>query len=111
MTKAISQVINENIIIINFAFIFASFLLILFYVVNVFSVVSKTVTLQKIENKISLLNSNVNNLDSEYLALSGKITPDNLSEFGMKKGQVSQYITRSVAVLGSTNHVALVNER
>jgi hypothetical protein len=118
MTKAIAQtysVLHENVKLINYVFVVACLLLVSLYVMNIFSVVSKTVSLQKVESKISLLSSSVNNLDSEYLALSGKITPDNLSEFGMTKGQVSEYITRSVGVkLGIAsdfNHVALVNER
>lgn len=111
MTKAIAQtynILNENLKIVNYVFLTGCFLIILLYVISIFSVVSKTVALQKIEAKISLLSSNVNNLDSEYLAFSLKISPDSLSDYGMSKGQVSEYITRSKIV---SNHVALRNER
>lgn len=117
MTKAILQTydsINNNIRIINSVFIVGCFLLAGLYIASVFSVISKTVTLQKIESKISVLSGDVNNLDSEYLSIAGKITPDNLLDYGMTKGQVNEYITRSVEVKigisNSLNHVAL-NER
>lgn len=117
MTKAIAQTydsINNNIRLINSVLIVGCFLLICLYVANVFSVISKTVTLQKTDSKISLLSGDVNNLDSEYLSLSGKITPDNLLEYGMTKGQVSEYISKSVnikiGISNGYNHVAL-NER
>jgi hypothetical protein len=117
MTKAIAQTYNtlhDNVKLINYVLLLACLLLVSLYVMNIFRVVSRTVSLQKVESKISLLSSSVNNLDSEYLALSGKITPDNLSDFGMTKGKVSEYITRSagskLGFVNDFNHVAL-NER
>jgi len=117
MTKAIAKTydsIHDNIKLINCVFVVGCLLLVLLYVFSIFSVISKTVALQKIESQISILSDDVNSLDSVYLSLAGKITPDNLSDFGMTKGQVSEYITRSVSyrlsLLNNFNHVAL-NER
>jgi len=42
----------------------------------------------------------VQRLDSEYLELSSKVTPDNLKAYGFSQGQVSAYISRTSS-LGS----------
>ncbi|MBU6231091.1 MAG: hypothetical protein KGI45_03880 [Patescibacteria group bacterium] len=65
------------------------------YVLNIYSVVSKTVALQRTEKQIASLSQGVEDLDSQYLALSSKITPDSLKEYGLSQVQVSEYISRS----------------
>lgn len=115
MTKVIAGMMNENLKIINISLFFGCLLLIGLYAISVFSVVSKTVVLQKIESKISVLSGDINDLDSEYLSISGNISQDDLSNFGMTKGRVSEYISRSngvaVGITSDSNHVALINER
>lgn len=118
MTKAIAEtynVLNENIKLINISLLFGCLFLLCFYAVSVFSVVSKTVVLQKIESKISMLSGDINNLDSEYLSLSSNISLDDLSNHNMIKGKVTEYIPRSNGVASGitadSNIVALVNER
>jgi len=118
MTKAIAQtynIFNENIRIISYSFIFGSLVLICIYALSIFSIISSTVALQKVEAKITVLNSSVNQLDSQYLVLSGTINPDDFSQYGMTKGTVSQYISRSASfkfgMFDQFNQVAFINER
>lgn len=118
MTKAIIKTydsIQNNLRLINYVFISACLLLLVWYSFSIFSIISKTVAVQKIETEINILNNKINDLDSEYLALTDRINLDKLSDFGMKKGQVSQYITRTanpiIGLMEDYNHVALVNER
>lgn len=117
MTKAIANtydLIGENLKRINHVFLGACLFLIILYAFNIFSVISRTVALQKVEAQISTLGSSVNNFDSEYLHLSGRITPDNLTAYGMSQGKVSEYITRlsgsNLGVAENFNHVATVHE-
>jgi len=114
MTKAIAQtynVVNENILKITYACLAACLFFVILYVANVFSVISKTVSLQSVQLQIATLNSNVNGLDSQYLSLSGVITPDNLSAYGMTQGKVTEYIPRSsasdIGYVSDLNHVAM----
>jgi hypothetical protein len=118
MTKVIAQTynaFNDNIRAISYIFLLGSLALMFVYAISIFSVISSTVALQKVEAKITTLSSDVNQLDSQYLVLSGSINPDDLSQYGMSKGKVSQYISRSnSAKLGMTdqfNHMAFRNER
>lgn len=115
MTKAIAQTYNavhENLRRISIAFFVACLFLVFIYAINIFSVVSRTVSLQKVQTQIATIGSSVDSLDSEYLALSGKITPDNLNDYGMSQGKVSEYITKTtgkidLGVASNINHVAL----
>ncbi len=118
MTKAIAQTynkINENIKIISYVFLISSLFLVFIYSMNLFKVISNTVSYQKIEAKMSVLSSSVDELDSQYLSLSSNINPDNLSSYGMTKGVVSLYISKTpvlkIGVADQFNHVALRNER
>jgi cell division protein FtsL len=118
MTKAIAQtynVVNSNIKTISYLFLLGSLALIFMYAISIFSLISSTVALQKVEAKITSLNTDINQLDSRYLVLSGTINPDDLSQYGMSKGKVSQYISRSdlakLGILDQSNHVAFINER
>ena len=113
MTKVIAltySTIHSHLARITATIFVACLLLIFAYAFNIFSIVSRTVSLQKMESKISAINSSVNNLDSEYLRLSGQITPDNLISYGMSQGKVSEYISRlgtDIGFTGNFNHVAL----
>lgn len=118
MTKAISQTysrLNDNVKIISYTFLIGCLILVFIYSLNLFKVISNTVALQKTESKMSELSSSVDELDTQYLSLSGNINPDNLDAYGMTKGTVSVYISKSAVLkIGSAdqfNHVALRNER
>ncbi len=124
MTKAIAQTynaFNENIKVVSYIFLVGSLILALVYTYSIFAVISNSVAIQNIEKKMTVLSSSVDELDSNYLSLSSNINPENLSEYGMTKGKVSQYISKSTfskigaADLGSvadpSNLMALRNER
>ncbi len=118
MTKAIVQtynIFNENVRIVTSAFVIGILILTFIYSINLFTVISNTVAFQKTEAKMSALGSSVDELDSEYLSISGNINPDNLEEYGMTKGEVSEYISRipvlKIGINDQSNHVALRNER
>ena len=103
MTKAIAQTYGtarEYRLQIMYAVLAVCALLVIAYAVNVYSVISHTVALQKVQAETSALTSDTEKLDSQYLGLSRTVTPDNLRKYGLQEGQVSAYISRT-ASLGS----------
>ncbi len=67
----------------------------LFYAINLYSIISHTVALQHINSSSRALTTEVETLDTQYLALSSKITPDTLKSYGLEKGEVTFFIPRS----------------
>jgi hypothetical protein len=65
------------------------------YAANLYSIVSNTVALKQVKNDTLSLNVSVEELDTQYLALSSKITPDTLDSFGLEAGEVSYFISRT----------------
>lgn len=65
------------------------------YAMNIYAVVSHTVALEKVEKQTASLAGAVEKLDSQYLELSSKVTPDNLKAYGFTQGKVSTYIPRT----------------
>ncbi len=77
----------------------------LIYAINLYRVISHTIALQKITLQQAGLNSAIQTLDTQYLAISSKITPDTLKNYGFDQGKVSAFISRtgmlgSVAIVG-----------
>ncbi len=83
-----------------YALMAASIVMIGLYAMNIYSVVSRTVALEKIEKQTATLSNSVESLDSQYLTLSGKITPDTIHAYGFQPGAVAEFINRG-ASLGS----------
>ncbi len=75
------------------------FLLVL-YAMNVYSVISHTVALESIQKQTTALATAIDGLDSKYLDLSSKASPDTLKEYGFTQGQISAFISRTTS-LGS----------
>jgi hypothetical protein len=73
------------------------------YAANLYSIISDTVALKQIKNQTLALNVSVEELDTQYLALSSKITPDTLDTYGLETGEVSYFISRT----GTLGRVAL----
>lgn len=117
MTKAIAQtytIVNQNTKYISYAFLAGCLIMASVYVVSLFSVISNTVAVQKVQAKMATLSTNVDELDSEYLTLTGNISPDTLAKYGLKTGVVTQYISKAQLDqfgLASNNHVAFRNGR
>ena len=65
------------------------------YAVNIYRVISHTIALEEVQKETASLSGAGGLLDSQYLELSSKITPDNLKAYGFSEGQVSQYISRT----------------
>jgi len=101
MTKTIANIYNITSnyrTVFTYMLLFGCFLMVLIYALNVYRVITTTVSVQKIENETALLHGSVEKLDSKYLELSSRITPDTLSAHGFVPGNVSAYISRNVSV-------------
>ncbi len=70
----------------------------LLYAINIYKIVSNTVSIQKIGVEMKTLSASVDRLDGKYIELSSTIMPDSLSVHGMSQGHVSEYIPRSVPI-------------
>ena len=101
MTKAIAktyETINEHRLHLTLLFVAACVAMASICAFNVYKVISRTVATQSVRSEIVALQNSVDSLDSEYLSLSSKITPDSAAAYGMTQGQVSQYIVRTVSL-------------
>ena len=100
MTKAIAQTYtfaHQYRALISLSFIGACLLAIGFYTMNVYSVISHTVSLQTIQKQTVVLERTVNSLNAQYLELGSAVTPDSLSAYGLAQGTVSAYIPRTAS--------------
>ncbi len=98
MTKAITNTYNvahEYSIQITSALFATCMLLVVLYAINVYVVISRTISLQHTESQVTTMGSQVAQLDAQYLKLSGNITPVALKSHGFNQGQASMYITRT----------------
>ncbi len=117
MTKTIAQtytIVNQNVKLLSYAFLAGCLIMACVYVSSLFQVISNTVGVQHIESKMAVLSSNVDQLDSQYLNISGNLGPDTLQKYGLELGKVSFYISKAQfdkIGFASNNHVALRNER
>lgn len=95
--------IHDHMIKLNAVILGACLIAAVFYAVNLYSLISHTVAIQRTESRTILLDSALGELDSEYLKLSGAITPDVLAEYGLVPGHVSLYITRPASTASAGN--------
>lgn len=112
MTKTIAKtydIANENRARITMViFVMCAFLAV-FYAFKVYSVVRQTLAIEQDSKEASSLSSSVSGLDSTYLGLIEQATPDALSSYGLKAGNVAAYIDRraptaSLGGLASAGH-------
>jgi len=75
----------------------------LVYGFNLYKVIDQTIALRTVQSQEVALQSSLSGLNTQYLDLSSKITPDSLRQYGFSQGQVAEYITRD----SSENSVAL----
>jgi hypothetical protein len=71
-----------------------------FYATSMYSVISNMVAIEKLQSKTAALSASVSDLDSKYLALSSRLTPDALKSYGLTSGSVSEFVSRTSS-LGS----------
>jgi hypothetical protein len=72
----------------------------IWYGINVYQAISRTIATEHMVNETSLISNTVNQLGSQYIQLSDDATPSALSKYGMSLGKVSVYIPRTTS-LGS----------
>ncbi len=101
MTKAITNSYNffseYRMVLATFLFL-VCILTAVFYAFNLYKVIAGTVALDALNNQVLALSLEVDDLDSRFLKLSGEITPDELADYGLVSGKVSQYISRTASL-------------
>jgi len=65
------------------------------YVFNIYTVISRSVALQHVEASIAEVSETIQKLDSQYIGLSNRITPELVRARGMSEGKVASYISRT----------------
>lgn len=80
---------------ITLALLCATALCVMWYAVNLYSLVSRTIALRQTEKSIASVSSQVSDLDSQYLKLTSSVTPDELANYGLSEGKVAVYIKRN----------------
>lgn len=100
MTKAIKNIFSQSEYRLRGtqAFMAVCAMLAIMYGSNLYSVISNTVALQHLNSQSQALTTDVEKLDSQYLNLSSKITPDTLNSYGLQKGEVSFFISRAASL-------------
>jgi hypothetical protein len=68
------------------------------YAFNIYSIVTKTVAVGKIEAQTASVEKTVQVLDTQYILLSNKITPEMAKSYGLHEGVVSAYIPRTTSL-------------
>ena len=72
----------------------------IWYGVNVYTAISRTIVAEHISTEASILGTSVNELGAQYIQLSHSASPSALSSYGMDLGHVTAYIPRTSS-LGS----------
>lgn len=101
MTKVITQtysIAREYQALLTYTLIGFCFLLALVYGMNLYSVITHTVALQKIEKRIATIEQSVQILDAKYISLSSGITKEMAKNYGLRETGVSVYINRTVSL-------------
>jgi hypothetical protein len=101
MTKAIVHTytfIQEYCRRINLILIAACATLVLIYAFNLYRVISHTIALQRVTKDQNAMDTSIQALDSQYLAISSKISPDALQSYGFDQGKITAFISRTTAL-------------
>lgn len=101
MTKAIAQTyttIHGYRRQITLALLATSAVLVTIYAVNLYRVISNTLTIQHITAQVKVLDGSLDKLDSQYIALSHTVTPDAVTAHGFDQGEVSAFISRTASL-------------
>lgn len=103
MTKVIAMTYSrarEYQTFLNYSLIGFCLLSALIYGMNLYSVITHTVVLQKTEKQIATIENSVQALDAKYIQLSSQVTKEMAKSYGLHETTVSMYINRNVS-LGS----------
>src|SRR6185436_12468608 len=80
---------------ITYALLAVSVCMMMIYIFDIYKVIATSVSVSKAEAQVSLLESSVQELDSEYIKLSNRITPELVHKHGMSEGTITSYISRT----------------
>ena len=98
MTKVIANTISltgeYKSVISRFILAISAFVIVL-YGINVYSAISKAAAIKRIDTMRIALENKVQQLDAQYIALSGKVSPEMAEQYGLVEVPVAQYINRS----------------
>lgn len=111
MTRAIAQtynIANEYRSFISRSLITLCLVAALFYAANIYLVISRAMAANAVKKQTAVVSLAVKDLDGKYIALSGKITPDAASAYGLHEGTVSAFISRTV-LLGRAGYAYGLN--
>ncbi len=103
MTKALAQTyttVHTYRVFIMRVLCAACIMATLWYGINVYEAVSRTIAAEHISSQANALNNSVNDLGTQYMKLENSASPSLLSSYGMTVSQVTAYIPRT-ASLGS----------
>ncbi len=95
--------INDRRALLSLILLVACAVTALFYIMNLYFLIDKTVAIKNIDDKISALNSDVVALDAEYLKVTSRITPEIISSYGLAQAKVSMYIKRPAPTASAVN--------
>lgn len=109
MTKIIAQTYeytHEYRAYMTYMFFGLSMMMVSFYVFSIYNVISTSVIVGQAETQLSELKADVQELDSKYIELSNRITPELVHARGMSEGTVTKYISRtaSLGVVSLSGH-------
>lgn len=90
--------INEYRSYITYALFAICAILASLYTFNIYKMVSYSVALQRVEVESLKLATAVQKLDTQYIELSNKVTPDLVRSYGMSEGKVANYISRTASL-------------
>ncbi|OHA16916.1 MAG: hypothetical protein A3C79_01135 [Candidatus Taylorbacteria bacterium RIFCSPHIGHO2_02_FULL_45_28] len=68
------------------------------YSINLYRVISYTISIQRVTTQVAAIDTAINKLDAEYIILSSAVTPDTLVARGFDQGRVSAFISRTAAL-------------
>ena len=68
------------------------------YVFNMYTFISHSVALQQAETDIAKVSETIVKLDTQYIGLSNRITPELVRARGMSEGKVASYISRTTSL-------------
>ena len=100
MTKAIAQTyttIHSYRVVIMRMLCVACALATVWYGVNVYEAISRTIVAEHLSGTANVLSNSVNDLGTQYIKLANLASPNSLSSYGMTVAGVSEYIPRSAS--------------
>lgn len=101
MTKIISNTCvnayDNRLYITKILLAFSVFMAIV-YAFNMYSTIKYTLAAENIEKAATSLEASVQDLDTKYIELSNKISPEMAKKYGLHQGEVTAYISKPTSL-------------